>query len=156
MENAKAREFVQKIRGLWREQKNREFIYLEAMKKDGMGPMRKMLAQGHFSALLCQKEICSIYDYFKCFFNDRELGDLNEVKVNEGHLMQEIEGKEQVVGFLRNNEGLVLQSYKSIIKHLDLEAEVRQTLNQHLDRISELYEILSKQGNIKLKSLNVG
>ena len=155
MENTKAREFVQKIKGLWSEQKNRELIYLEAMKKEGMGPMRKMLTQGHFSALLCQKEIRSIYDYFKCFFNDKELGDLNEIQISGDHLMQDIEGKEEILGFLKNNEGMVLQYYKALIKHLDIEAEVRQILNQHLDRISELYEILSKQGNMKLRSVTV-
>jgi len=155
MENAKAGEFVQKIRGLWKAQKKREIIYLEAMKKEGMGPMRKMLTQGHFSALLFQKEIRSIYDYFKCFFNDKELSDLSEIKIDNGHLLENVEGKEEIVVFLKNNEGLVLQTYKSLLKNLDREVEVRKILDGHLDRISEFYETLSKLESIKIKNLNL-
>jgi hypothetical protein len=37
MEESKGNEFIQMIRALWNEQKKREILYLEALKKDGMG-----------------------------------------------------------------------------------------------------------------------
>ena len=148
MEKTKVKEFVLKISGLWNEQKKREVIYLEALKKDNMSSLRKLLVQGHFNALLCQKEILSIYDYFKCLLTDKELGKLNKADLDYIGLQKDIQNvneKEQIVGILKKSEGAILHSYKSLTKHLDDDSEARRILNNHLDRISEFYEILSKQ-----------
>ncbi|WP_221390847.1 hypothetical protein [Dyadobacter sp. NIV53] len=104
MENVKVKEFVLRISALWYEQKKRELLYLEALKKDSMGSLRKILAQGHFSALLFQKEIVSIYDYFKCLLNDKELSNLTHVSFDNANLMQDLIEKEQVVGLLKKTK----------------------------------------------------
>jgi hypothetical protein len=147
MNDAQTREFVLSISSLWYEQKIREVLYLEALKKDSMGSLRRMLTQGHFSALLFQKEIHWIYDYFKCFLTDKKI---DIITVSE---LYDLEEKEEVAGYLKKTEGKILQSYKSISKFLDIDLEIRSVLNEHLDRISEFYEILSKQEKEKIKEL---
>ncbi|GLU54609.1 hypothetical protein Dfri01_40700 [Dyadobacter frigoris] len=153
MEDSKLHEFVLKISSLWSEQKIREVLYLEALKKDSMGPLRRMLTQGHFSALLFQKEIHWIYDYFKCFLTDKDLVNNEEVNLNTISVLHDLEGKEEVAGYLKKTEGKVLQSYRSLYKYLDRDLETRRVVDEHLDRISEFYEILSKQEIVIIKDL---
>jgi hypothetical protein len=154
MENTKTGEFVLKISALWNDQKRREGLYLEALKKDSMSSLRRMLTQGHFSALLFQKEIRWIYDYFKCLLTDKELEDLNQKGLTGYELMRDMEDKEQIAGFLKKSEGTILQSYKSLIGNLESDSETRKVLDDHLDRISEFYEILSKQEYSNLKGMS--
>ncbi|WP_229213641.1 hypothetical protein [Dyadobacter psychrotolerans] len=104
MEKAQASEFVLKISALWSAQKRRENLYLEALRKDSMGPLRRMLTQGHISAVLFQKEIRWIYDYFKCFMTDKDLGELSLTN-SDKNLMKGIEEKEEIAGYLKKNEG---------------------------------------------------
>ena len=150
MENVKVNEFVLRISALWAEQKKRELLYLEALKKDSMGSLRKVLAQGHFSALIFQKEITMIYDYFKCLLNDKDLGNLTQIDLDKTNLMQGVTEKEQIVGLLKKNEDKILESYKSLIRQLDRDSETRKVLDAHLNRISEFYEILSKQERVEV------
>ena len=154
MEKAQTSEFVLKISALWNAQKRRENLYLEALKKDSMGSLRRILSQGHFSAVLFQKEICWIYDYFKCFMNDKELGDMTVIS-SDKNLLKGIEEKEEVASVLKKNEGKVLQAYRSLVSNLEGDSETRRVLREHLDRISEFYEILSKQENDNIKSLQL-
>lgn len=149
MEDSKLNEFVLRISALWNEQKRREVLYLEALKKDSMGPLRKMLTQGHFSALLFQKEILWMYDYFKCFLNDKEL--INSVQVNSDNVavLRNLEEKEEVAGVLKNTEEKILQSYRSLYKFIELDSETKRVIDEHLERISEFYEILSKLEIVK-------
>jgi hypothetical protein len=143
-EEMKEGEFVLKISALWREQKRREFVYLLALKKDKMGPFRKMLSQGHFSAMLFQREIRSLYDYFKCFMNDKDLDDSLWVQETAETSLQHLEEKEQVAGYLKKMESKILNSYRSLHKYLERDSETRKVLDEHLYRISEFYEILAK------------
>ena len=154
MEKAQTSEFVLKISALWNAQKRRENLYLEALKKDSMGSLRRILSQGHFSAVLFQKEICWIYDYFKCFMNDKELRDMT-VTSSDKNLLKGIEEKEEVASVLKKNEGKVLQAYRSLVSNLEGDSETRRVLREHLDRISEFYEILSKQENDNIKNLQL-
>ncbi len=154
MEDSKLSEFVLKISALWNDQKRREVLYLEALKKDSMGPLRKMLTQGHFSALLFQKEIHWIYDYFKCFLTDKDL--VNSAESNSDTIadLHALEEKEQVAGYLKRTEGRILQSYRSLYKYLERDPETRRVVDEHLERISEFYEILSRQEIVKRNELN--
>lgn len=138
-------EFVLKISSLWREQKRREFLYLEALKKDKMGTLRRMLSQGHFSALLFQKEIQSLYDYFKCFLTDRDLQEAIPAPYVTESGLDGLEEKEQVAGYLKCVESKILLSYKALHKHLDRDSDTRRIIDGHLQRISEFCEFLAKQ-----------
>lgn len=138
-------EFVLKISALWHEQKRREILYLLALKKDKMGSLRKMLTQGHFSAILFQREIRSLYDYFKCFLNDKDLDDTLAIDELKESSLRAMEEKEQVVGYLSKMEGKMLNSYRSFHKYVDRDSDTRRMLDDHLTRISEFYEILSTQ-----------
>lgn len=149
MEDSKLNEFVLRISALWNEQKRREVLYLEALKKDSMGPLRKMLTQGHFSALLFQKEILWMYDYFKCFLNDKELINSVQVNLDNVAVLRNLEEKEEVAGVLKNTEEKILQSYRSLYKFIELDSETKRVIDEHLERISEFYEILSKLEIVK-------
>ncbi|MCF2444869.1 hypothetical protein L0657_12955 [Dyadobacter sp. CY345] len=153
MEDSKLNEFVLRISALWNEQKRREVLYLEALKKDSMGPLRKMLTQGHFSALLCQKEILWMYDYFKCFLTDKDLINSPEVKSDNLAVLHNLEEKEEVAGVLKNAEEKILQSYRSLYKFMELDSETKRVIDEHLERISEFYEILSKMELVKKNGL---
>jgi hypothetical protein len=102
MEESKGNEFIQMIRALWNEQKKREILYLEALKKDGMGSFRRVLSQGHVSAVLFQREIRAIYDYFKCFLTDKELADNNQISSRASlQILEEAKDKEEVASCLK-------------------------------------------------------
>ena len=154
MEDSKLNEFVLKISALWNEQKRREVLYLEALKKDSMGPLRKLLTQGHFSALLFQKEIHWIYDYFKCFLNDKDLVNSAEVNSDSVQALHNLEEKAEVADVLKKTEGKILQSYRSLYKYIEREPETKRLLDEHLERISEFYEILSKQVIVKRSEIS--
>ncbi|MCF0040193.1 hypothetical protein [Dyadobacter fanqingshengii] len=145
MEDSRKRDFVQAIKALWIEQKTRELLYLEALKKDSMSPCRRILSQGHVSALLFQKEIKWIYDYFKCFLTDKELGDTNHITARTAlKMLEDVEEKEQIATCLKKIEAATLKLYKMLRTHVDKDSEARLMLDEHLVRISEFYEALSK------------
>ncbi|WP_353718152.1 hypothetical protein [Dyadobacter sp. 676] len=145
MEESKGNEFIQMIRALWNEQKKREVLYLEALKRDGMGPFRRILSQGHLSALLFQKEIRAVYDYFKCFLNDKELADHNQIASRTSlQLLENAHDKEEVVSCLKKIEAAVIQLYKSVRSYLEKEPEAQRLMDEHLLRVSEFYESLCK------------
>ncbi|MCF0060090.1 hypothetical protein MUK70_12640 [Dyadobacter chenwenxiniae] len=145
MEKSGKNDFVQAIRALWIEQKTRELIYLEALKKDNMGSCRRMFSQGHVSALLFQKEIKWIYDYFKCFLTDKELGETNHITARAAvQMLEDVEEKEEIATRLKKVEAATLQLYKMLRTYVDKDSEARQMLDEHLVRISEFYESLCK------------
>jgi c-di-AMP phosphodiesterase-like protein len=145
MEESRKNEFVQAIRALWNEQKTRELLYLEALKKDCMGPSRRILSQGHVSALLFQKEIKWIYDYFKCFLTDKELGETNHITSRSVmKMLEDVEDKQQIATCLKKIEGATLQLYKMLRTYVDKDSEARMMLDEHLVRISEFYDALCK------------
>jgi len=154
MEDSKKDDFVQMIRALWNEQKSRELLYLEALKKDSMGPCRRILSQGHVSALLFQKEIKWIYDYFKCFLTDKELGDVNHITARTAlKMLEDVEEKEQIASCLKRIEAGTLKLYKRLRTLVDRDSEARMMLDEHLIRISEFYEALSKLEGSNMKSV---
>lgn len=145
MEESRGNEFIQMIRALWNEQKKREILYLEALKKDGMGPFRRVLSQGHVSAVLFQKEIRAVYDYFKCFMNDKELTDQNPIFASASlEILESVNGKEEVASHLKKIEAVVIQLYKSLCNQLEREPEAQRLMDEHLVRTSEFYDMLSK------------
>ncbi|MHA4738743.1 hypothetical protein [Dyadobacter sp. MSC1_007] len=145
MEESKGNEFIQMIRALWNEQKKREILYLEALKKDGMGSFRRVLSQGHVSAVLFQREIRAIYDYFKCFLTDKELADNNQISSRASlQILEEARDKEEVASCLKKIEAATLQLYKSLTAYLEREPEAQRVVDEHLTRTSEFYEMLCK------------
>jgi uncharacterized protein VirK/YbjX len=144
MEKVMGNEFVPMIRALWNEQKNRELLYLEALKKESIGSFRKLLSQGHVSAVLFQKEIRVIYDYFKCFLNDKELGDTNQIaSMASLQSLENANGLPEIAACLKKIEAGTLQLYKSLRTYLEREFDTVDVLDEHFARISEFHEALS-------------
>jgi len=145
MENVKGKELILMIKALWNEQKNRELLYLEALRKDVNGSFRRVLSQGHVSAVLFQREICWIYDYFKCFLNDKELNEANSgISRSEAKMLENVEQQEDIARYLKRHEAATLQLYNSLRGYMDKDSEARKVLDEHLVRISEFYETLRK------------
>ncbi|GGB77841.1 hypothetical protein [Dyadobacter sediminis] len=158
MENVKGEELIMMIKALWNEQKNREILYLEALRKDVNGSFRRVLSQGHVSAVLFQREIGWIYDYFKCFLNDKELDEKISGSSRQAvRILEEAEHQEDIARCLKKNEATTLQLYKSLRGYMDKDSEARKVLDEHLARISEFYETLRKLeiGNRKMISYTV-
>ncbi|NIJ53112.1 hypothetical protein [Dyadobacter arcticus] len=154
MENVKENEFIPMIRALWIEQRNRELLYLEALKKDGMGSFRRVLSQGHVSALLFQKEVKWIYDYFKCFLEDKELVDNQISSLATLQNLESLNNKEEIAGCLKCLEASTLKLYKTLRLYVEKDSEIRRVLDEHLNRISEFYEALCKLELGSRKSVN--
>ncbi|KAA6432799.1 hypothetical protein FEM33_24125 [Dyadobacter flavalbus] len=145
MENVKGEELIMMIKALWNEQKNRELLYLEALRKDVNGSFRRVLSQGHVSAVLFQREIGWIYDYFKCFLNDKELGEASSgTSRKEVRVLENVDHQEDIARCLKRNEAATLQLYNSLRSYMDKDSEARKVLDEHLARISEFYETLRK------------
>ena len=145
MENVKGKELILMIKALWNEQKNRELLYLEALRKDVNGSFRRVLSQGHVSAVLFQREICWIYDYFKCFLNDKELSEANaDLSRTATKMLENVEQQEDIARYIKRNEAATLQLYNSLRGYMDKDSEARKVLDEHLERISEFYETLRK------------
>lgn len=145
MENVKGKELILMIKALWNEQKNRELLYLEALRKDVNGSFRRVLSQGHVSAVLFQREICWIYDYFKCFLNDKDLNEANAgISRAAAKMLENVDQQEDIARCLKRNEAATLQLYNSLRGYMDKDSEARKVLDEHLVRISEFYETLRK------------
>jgi hypothetical protein len=145
MKDVAASDLVMKIGALWQQHKRREFLYLQALRKDRMGNLRQMLSKGHFSAVLFQRELNWIYDYFKCLLTDKDLGDSMPDNYFAERSFEEVQGREQVAGYLKNTESQILQSYKALDKYVDRYVEIKRIVDEHANRITSFYEVLSKQ-----------
>ncbi|TLU99407.1 hypothetical protein [Dyadobacter luticola] len=156
MERVMENDFIPMIRALWNEQKNRELLYLEALKKDSMGSFRRILSQGHVSAVLFQKEIRWIYDYFKCFLEDKELADNQISSMASLQMLENLTEKEDIASCLKKLEAATLQLYKALCTYMDREYEIKRMLDEHLIRISEFYDALCKMEVSNRKNLEVG
>lgn len=148
-ENHDSTELVSLINSVWREQKRREVLYLQALKKDKIGPLRRILTQGHFSAVLFQREIHALYDYFKCFLNDRELSAEDNLEFLGDDILNGADEQHQISGELRQTENRVILLYRRLYKYIDRESDARSMLDDHLKRISEFYDFFSRQEGVK-------
>ncbi|WP_207505031.1 hypothetical protein [Telluribacter humicola] len=143
MDKAHLKEFVQCTAMLWNEHKKREALYVEAMKKDDLGSLRRVCNQGHISALLFQKEIQWVYDYFKCMLNDCDLRE-NTIKSNTVSL-DRIEDRTLLARLLKDAEYSTIHCYQKVLKFLDKDSEEASMMHEHIARLSDLYEVLAKE-----------
>ncbi len=145
MEPMEAKEVVKKLAVLWKEHRKRELLYMLVMKKENLGNLRRLCHQGHISALLFQKELQWVYDYFKCNLND---GDLKELVLTEypGEFsLSKVEDRGVLIRVLKETEWSALLQYQSVLKVVDRESEVFTILREHLDRLSEFCDRLSNE-----------
>ena len=133
------KEFVQGIVLLWEENKRRELLYIRMMKSDQLGNFRRLCNQGHITALLFQKEIQWIYDYFKCNLNDSDLQTAFESSAPiQETVLDGMEDNSTLVCLAKEVELTTIRGYQSVIRFIDHEGEVYDILRDHLDRITHL------------------
>ena len=152
MEKIEKREFVQSIALLWEENKRRELLYIRVMKNDHLGNFRRLCNQGHITALLFQKEIQWIYDYFKCNLSD---SDLRVAFEDTPHIQSaEFDGTEDnstLVRLIKEVELTTIRGYQSVIRFINPEGEVYDILRDHLDRITQLCGEFGREGSLSVR-----
>ncbi len=145
------KEFVQGIVLLWEENKRRELLYIRVMKSDQLGNVRRLCNQGHITALLFQKEIQWIYDYFKCNLNDSDLRVAFEDAPAQETLLDGMEDNSTLLRLIKEVELTTIHGYQSVIRFIDQEGEVYDILRDHLDRITHLCGEFGREGNLYVK-----
>lgn len=150
MDTTEMKEFVEGIALLWKENKRRELLYIHVMKRDHLGNLRRLCNQGHISALLFQKEIQWIYDYFKCNLNDGDLKQEFEaapVDTAQEATLDTLNDTSMVVRLIKEAELTTIRGYQSVIRFVDRDGEVHSILRDHLDRITHLCSELGRETN---------
>ncbi|TDB66872.1 hypothetical protein [Arundinibacter roseus] len=145
MENYELKEFVRNTAMLWKEHKKRELLYMKVMQKDDLGNIRKLCKQGHITALLFQKEIQWIYEYFKCSLNDCDLKDYFMEGIEAGNTLDAVEDKGVLFRILKETEWLTIRSYETVLTFVDKDGEVYAILHDHLDRMNDFYDRFSRE-----------
>ncbi|MPR36264.1 hypothetical protein [Salmonirosea aquatica] len=150
MDTTEMKEFVEGIALLWKENKRRELLYIHVMKRDHLGNLRRLCNQGHISALLFQKEIQWIYDYFKCNLNDCDLRDAFEAAPSDHEqeaALDTMKDTGMVVRLIKEAELTTIRGYQSVLKYVDLGGEVHGILREHLDRLTHLCTEFGREAN---------
>lgn len=151
MDTTEMKEFVQGIVLLWEENKRRELLYIRVMKSDQLGNVRRLCNQGHITALLFQKEIQWIYDYFKCNLNDSDLRVAFEDAPAQETILDGMEDNSTLLRLIKEVELTTIRGYQSVIRFIDQEGEVYEILHDHLDRITQLWGEFGREGNLYVK-----
>lgn len=139
------KEFVRSTAMLWKEHKKRELLYMRMLKKDNLGSIRRLCYQGHLSAVLFQKEIQWIYDYFKCNLSDASLSDYVDSETNKLSTLDQVDDKGVLVRVLKETECSTIDSYQSVMRFVEREGEVYSILREHLDRLHDFCERLTRE-----------
>ncbi len=140
-------EMITKLILLWNEQRSRELLYLNALKKDKMGTFRRVLSQGHLSAMIFQREIKWIYDYFKCCLTDKDLdGNLYSPQIDPNlQVLDSLEKLEQVASFFKCKEEAILKSYRAVSGLIEWDLDSSKLLKEHREKIREFYDTMVSQ-----------
>ena len=145
MDKLTLEKFVKSTAVLWNQHKKREALYVEVMKNEDLGALRKVCNQGHFSALLFQKEIQWIYDYFKCSLTDTDLENHFRKTIAEEEVSGKIRHKRVLTYLLREAEFSTIECYRKVLKYVDGDSETFRIMNEHLERIGALYKSWKKE-----------
>lgn len=149
MNTTEMKEFVQGIALLWEENKRRELLYIRVMKSDQLGSFRRLCNQGHITALLFQRDIQWIYDYFKCNLNDSDLQISFEDTPSVQHTaLDGMENNSTLLRLIKEVELTTIRGYQAVIRFIDQEGEVYDILRDHLDRITQLCGEFVREGEV--------
>lgn len=153
MNTTEMKEFVQGMALLWEENKRRELLYINVMKNDHLGNFRRLCNQGHITALLFQKEIQWIYDYFKCNLSDSDLRTaFEDADPAQQTVLDGKEDNSTLLRIIKEVELTTIRGYQSMIRFVDQEGEVYDILRDHLDRITQLCGEFGREGNLYPKT----
>lgn len=136
-------ELVRCLATLWKKHKERELLYLTAMKIADIGNLRKTFSQGYMIALLFQKEINAMYDSLRCSLDDASL-----CKSCTKHLTQQIHRistNQDVSLILSQLESETLTCYEEAYRHIEIYLEEAQLINEHISRLQELRAVLLQE-----------
>jgi hypothetical protein len=145
MDTVNLKEFVRNLASLWNEHKKREELYMRVMRKENLGNLRRLCNQGHISALLFQKEILWIYDYYKCNLNDRDLRNYAIPKVQKESTLDQVEDMGVLLRVLKETEWSTIRRYQTVLNFVDGDTEIFTVLRDHIDRMSEFCDKFSNE-----------
>ena len=110
------------------------------------------------TSVLFKKELCSVYDYNKCYLHDPDLSHIT-VDVNVDHILSNRKNPGFIVSLIIEQYDKILESYKDVLIHLDPQSNLARLLNEHVDVLSNRKELLCNEinnlGNQELSELNV-
>lgn len=150
MDKLTLEKFVKSTALLWNQHKKREALYIEVMRSEDLGALRKVCNQGHFSALLFQKEIQWIYDYFKCSLSDYDLQDHFKETVQIEDKPLKVRHKRVLTHLLQEAEFSTIECYRKVLKYVDSDSETSRIMREHLDRIADLYKSWKKEVGVSI------
>jgi hypothetical protein len=136
------KELVNNLAALWKKHKEREVLYLAAMKIEDLGTLRKVCSQGYSISLLFQREIRNIYDTFRCSFDDVDL-----CKHCTKHLKPMLEALDttcSATSVLAFQENETLKQYTVALSYLDETSDEGKMMLEHISLLKELNTQLHK------------
>lgn len=136
------KELVKSLAALWKKHKEREILYLTAMRIEDLGKLRKVCSQGYSMSLLFQREIRTIYDTFRCSFDDIEL-----CKHCTKHLKPTIENLGNAfsaASILASQETETLRCYEEALSFLDETSEEGRVMLEHISLLTDVNALLQK------------
>lgn len=137
------KELVRCLATLWKKHKERELLYLTAMKIADIGNLRKTFSQGYLISLLFQKEINAIYDSFRCNMDDSPL--CTSCTSHLAEQIQRINMNQDVVLLLSQLESETLSGYEETYLHIEIYPEETQLIKEHISRLHELRAALLQE-----------
>jgi hypothetical protein len=149
------KELVKSLAALWKKHKEREILYLTAMKIENLGKLRKICSQGYSMSLLFQREIRTIYDTLRCSFDDIDL-----CKHCTKHLKSTIANLNTAyaaTSVLAERESETLKCYSLSLSFLDESSEEGRVMLEHIALLTDVNSVLQginkRVENIKESSL---
>lgn len=140
------KELVSYLATLWKKHKEREALYLAAMKIDNLGKLRKLCSQGYSISLLFQREIKAIYNSFRCNFDDLELCNHCTEHLNE--TIKKLDNGLVLSSILVEYEMETLRNYEITLSYLDETNEEGRTIVEHISLLSEVANLLQKLNKV--------
>jgi len=153
-----SRNLLVNVARLWRMLNKSESFYKAIMGIEELGAIRKLCSQGHMTSVLFKKELCSVYDYNRCYLHDPDLNH-SSVDVNVDQILTNRKNPDVIIYLIIEQYDKMLECYKNVLIHLDEQSNLAKLLNEHMDVLSNrkelLYNEISHSGNRELPQLNV-
>ena len=143
---------------LWRMLNKSESFYKTMMSIEELGSIRKLCSQGHMTSVLFKKELCSVYDYNRCYLHDPDLNHVT-VDVNVDDIISNRKNPDVIISLIIEQYDKVLECYQNVLVHLDEQSNLAKLLHEHMDVLSSrkelLYNEMNNPGNPELSTLHV-
>jgi hypothetical protein len=138
MENV--REIIKNVARIWRMHKKREALFKAAMLQADQR-MRRICTTGYMNALLFQKDIETVYNSYKYYLEDGQLGSIvrseHDIVFNHKHL--------PLATILKEHQQQTICCYQELLPQLEANLDEMELVKSHIDKLSEMNVLLDLQ-----------